>query len=102
MKYFDTFKEVHRNYFNRKMKDFDTFKKLPKNVCNLGKIIVATGFEKFPKVQLIAQSGHTPGDLSFKMAIMLLLIGIQKLQEIFGCIPQEIEVLYFYRKTSYL
>ena len=30
--------------------------KLPKNV---GKIIVATGFEKLPKVQLIAQSGHT-------------------------------------------
>ena len=59
MKYFDTFKEVHRNYFNRKMKDFDTFKKLPKNVCNLGKIIVATGFEKLPKVQLIAQFGHT-------------------------------------------
>ena len=31
------------------MKDFDTFKKLPKNVGDLGKIIVATGFEKFPK-----------------------------------------------------
>ena len=26
---------------------------------NLGKIIVATGFEKLPKVQYIAQSGHT-------------------------------------------
>ena len=25
--------------------------KLPKNVCHLGKIIVATGFEKLPKVQ---------------------------------------------------
>ena len=33
--------------------------KLPENVGNLGKIIVATGFEKLPKVQLIAQSGHT-------------------------------------------
>ena len=30
--------------------------KLPKNV---GKIIVATGFEKLPKVQYIVQSGHT-------------------------------------------
>ena len=26
---------------------------------DLGKIIVATGFEKLPKVKLIAQSGHT-------------------------------------------
>ena len=33
--------------------------KLPKHVGNLGKIIVATGFEWLPKVQKIAQSGHT-------------------------------------------
>ena len=33
------------------MKDFDTFKKLPKNVAKFGKIIVAIGFEKLPKVQ---------------------------------------------------
>jgi len=33
--------------------------KLPKNVGNMGKIIVATGFEWLPKVQKIAQSGHT-------------------------------------------
>ena len=33
--------------------------KLPKNVGNLGKNIVATDFKKFPKVQNIAQSGHT-------------------------------------------
>ena len=33
------------------MKVFDTFKKLPKNVSDLGKIIVATGFEKLSKVQ---------------------------------------------------
>ena len=33
--------------------------KLPKNVGDLGKIIVATGFEWFSKVQKIAQSGHT-------------------------------------------
>ena len=33
--------------------------KLPKKVDDLGKIIVATGFEKWPKVQYIAQSGHT-------------------------------------------
>ena len=41
------------------MKDFCTFTKLPNNVGDLGKIIVATCFKKLPKVQLIAQSGHT-------------------------------------------
>ena len=33
--------------------------KLPNNRGDLGKIIVATGFEWLPKVQKIAQSGHT-------------------------------------------
>ena len=33
------------------MKDFDTFTKIAKNVGDLGKIIVAAGFEKLPKVQ---------------------------------------------------
>ena len=33
--------------------------KLPNNVGDLGKIIVATGFEWLPKVQKIANSGHT-------------------------------------------
>ena len=41
------------------MIDFETFKKLPKNVRDLGKLIVAKGFKKLPKVQKIAQSGHT-------------------------------------------
>ena len=40
------------------MTDFEKFTKFPKNVGNLGKIIVATGFEKLPKVQKIAQSCH--------------------------------------------
>ena len=35
--------------------------KLPKNVGDLGKLIVAKGFKKLPKVQQIAQSGHTVG-----------------------------------------
>ena len=38
------------------MRDFDTFTKF---VDNLGIIIAARDFEKFPKVQQIAQSGHT-------------------------------------------
>ena len=33
--------------------------KLQNNVVDLGKIIVATGFEWLPKVQKIAKSGHT-------------------------------------------
>ena len=33
--------------------------KLPKNVGDLGKLIVAKGFKKLPKVQKIANSGHT-------------------------------------------
>ena len=33
--------------------------KLPNNVGNLGKIIVASGFEWLSKVQKIAKSGHT-------------------------------------------
>ena len=33
------------------MIDFDTFTKLPKNVRDLGKLFVAKGFEKLPKVQ---------------------------------------------------
>ena len=42
------------------------FQKLPNNEGNLGKIIVATGFEWLPKVQKIAQSGHTDGDGQLK------------------------------------
>ena len=33
--------------------------KLPKNVGDLGKVIVTKGFKKLPKVQKIANSGHT-------------------------------------------
>ena len=40
--------------------------KLTNNVGNLGKIILATIFKRLPKVQKIAQSGHT-GLCSLKM-----------------------------------
>ena len=33
------------------MKDFDIFTKIAKNLGDLGKIILATGFEKLPKVK---------------------------------------------------
>ena len=48
-----------KNDITRKMIDFNTIKKLPKNVGDLGKFIVGNGFKKLPKVQYIAQSGHT-------------------------------------------
>ena len=35
------------------------FKILHKNVGDLGKFIVVKGFKKLPKVQKMAQSGHT-------------------------------------------
>ena len=44
------------------MIDFNTLKKLPKNVRDLGKLIVAKGLKKLPKVQKIAQFGHTEFD----------------------------------------
>ena len=34
-----------------KLNIFSPLQKLPKNVVELGKLIVATGFEKLPKVQ---------------------------------------------------
>ena len=43
------------------MIDFDNFKKLPKNVRDLGKLFVAKGLKKLPKVQKIAKSDHTVG-----------------------------------------
>ena len=36
-----------------------SLQKLPNNVGAVGKIIVAASFEGLPKVQKIAQSGHT-------------------------------------------
>ena len=42
-----------------KLKILIPLQKLPKNVRDLGKLIVAKGLKKLPKVQKIAQSGHT-------------------------------------------
>ena len=43
------------------MNDFDTF---TVNGEDWGKLIVAKGFKKLPKVQNIAQSGHTDAKVS--------------------------------------
>ena len=42
-----------------KIKILTPLQKLLKNVGDLGKLIVVKGFEKLPKSQYIAQSGHT-------------------------------------------
>ena len=42
-----------------KLKILAHTQKSPKTVGDLGKLIVAKGFKKLPKVQKIAKSGHT-------------------------------------------
>ena len=42
--------KVAQNEFTREMKDLSPLQKLPKTLGNLGLIIVATDFEKMPKV----------------------------------------------------
>ena len=48
------------------MIDFDTFQKMSKNVEVLGKLMVDNAFKKLPKVQLMAQSGHTGAEDAFR------------------------------------
>ena len=52
--------------------------KFPKNVRDLGKLIVTKGLKKLPKVQKIAQSGHTACQLP-KHDICLNCVVIQML-----------------------
>ena len=62
-----------QNDFTRKL--ILTPIKIPKNEGDLGKIVVATGFEKLPKVQQIAQSGHTGCSQRWKRLRKTLLPG---------------------------
>ena len=47
----NVYKSYPKNDFTRKMNFFTSLLKLSKNMGNLGKIMVATGFEKLSKVQ---------------------------------------------------
>ena len=49
-------------FSREKLKILTPFQKLPENVGDLGKLIVAKCFKTFPKMQKIAQSGHTAED----------------------------------------
>ena len=51
--------KVAQIWFHWKLKILAPLLKLPKNVGNLGKFIVEKGIKKSPKVQKIANSGHT-------------------------------------------
>ena len=46
---------------------------MPKNVRYLGKLIVAKGFKKLPKVQKIVQSGHTAYDPPYEIIWIICL-----------------------------
>ena len=45
-----------------KWKIITHLQKLPKNVGDLGKLIVSKGIKKLPRVQKVAQSGHTASE----------------------------------------
>ena len=45
--------------YTKKWKILTSLQNLPKNVGDLGKLNVAKGFKKLPKIQKIAKSGHT-------------------------------------------
>ena len=55
----NVYKSCPKMISQEKLNILTSLQKLPKNVKDLGKLIVAKGFEKLPKVQQIAQSGHT-------------------------------------------
>ena len=63
--------------------------KLPKNVRDLGKLFVAKGFKNVPKVQKIAQSGHTgrggEGRESYQENV---IVGEQVRLMLSGCLPR--------------
>ena len=61
--------KFHKNDFTRNMKYLTPLQKLPKNRGDWGKLIVAKGFKKLPKVQKIARSGHT-GYLSLVLDVL--------------------------------
>ena len=54
-----------------KLQILTPLKTLPNNVGDLGKLIVANGFEKLPKVQYITQSGHTGGNESIASFLLI-------------------------------
>ena len=50
---------------------------LPKNVEDLGKLNVAKGFKKLPKIQNIAKSGHTALD------VVIVVVSVREKKDFF-------------------
>ena len=57
-----------------KLRILTPLQKLPTNVGDLGKLIVAKGFKKLPKVQKIANSGHTATYLDWLKTVNFWLL----------------------------
>ena len=78
--------------------------KLTNNVGGLGKINVATGFEKFPKEHKFAQSGHTADNI--RRVKTLLSLATAKNEMIFNVwgVQSEVEVdeKKVFHKTQFL
>ena len=53
----------------KKLKILTPLQKIAQECSRFGQKVVAKGFEKMPKVQLIAQSGHTDCNLSLELII---------------------------------
>ena len=56
-----------------KWKILTPLQNLPKNLWYFGKLIVAKGFKKLPKVKKIAKSGHTGTTLTIVLTQTYLL-----------------------------
>ena len=66
--------------------------KLPKNVRDLGKLIVAKGFKKLPKVQKIVQSGHTGPRFKSNHTIYASSIYGQILYYVWHCVEKRTKI----------
>ena len=77
--------KVAKKYFSKKLKILTPLQKLPKNARGLGKLIVAIGFEKLPKVQKMAQSAHTACKTAQLNIIKLLSTRLATKKLIYEC-----------------
>ena len=104
--------KVAPKWFQLKNDILTPLQKMPKNVGDLGKFIVAKGFKKLPKVQKIAQSGHTAwhavhtssSKMSQKIMIAISIIfNHLSSAAIFSCFTLPVLISLYYRKpVSYL
>ena len=68
-----------------KLKILTPLQKLPKNVEDLGKLIIAKGLKKLPKVKKIAQSGLTDSVFHYYATLILFKV-VGKQGSKFSCL----------------